>query len=134
VTLDSSLDSENEEVTAEDRVELISAVGSTFLNFENILAGLSQLVAINGWKLKDGLVIQNVLKDSSWKVEHALITKTFLWPDFKDKYKVNGIELHLWQVVPIYEAERDVVDKANSFVQRLKEAGLNMFDLNRKSL
>lgn len=134
MTLNSSLDEENEEVTLEDRIELISAAKSVFTDYENILTGLSQLIAINGWKLKDGLVIQNVLKDSSWKVEHAFITKPFLWSDLKGKYKVNGSELHLWQVIPIHESERDTAKEANSFVHKLKEAGLDIFDLNRTSL
>ena len=140
MTLDSSLVLEEDDYKGKDakrfdRVEFISAAQSKFTDFGSYIAGLAQSAAINGWDIKNGEVLENVLRDSSWKIKNVLFVKPFLWPDLGHVYKVGEATVHVWQIIPIYDSEVGVVKKdPKKFIEKLRKSELSMFDLNRGSI
>lgn len=137
VTMNASLDEEQDEGELDHRIELVGAVETRFSDFQNLFPGIAQLAWLNQWSLVEGQVIQNVFSGlQPANMPHALVARPTFWPQLTKRFVVDGTEVEFWWVIPIHESERLFIENsgAESLLNDVRQGKVDVFNLSRQAV
>jgi len=118
------------------RVELLGACNEKEAFFANILASVAFEVMKQG-KCLYGDIVQNVISEYSKNTEmkHVYLMDPFLWEEFKT-LEFEDVSVAWLLLIPISEQEKEyaIVNGGEALEDKLEDAHIDIFDLNRKSI
>jgi hypothetical protein len=120
------------------RVEFVGACGSSFAQFENMLATAAFYV-INSKKFcYPGAIFENIIPmyRASSPMKHFLFVPPFLWEGKLETLKLNAKQVAWLLVVPISDSEKEYAETSGpDALERLfEEKQIDIFDLDRASV
>ncbi len=120
------------------RAELVGACGSTFANFDNVLATLAFCVINSHWFCAPGVIFPDVMEmhKASSTMRDIYFAHPFLWDDRLRSTQIGGRTIAWLLAVPVSRSESEFAQRNGpQALEKLFESKeIDIFDLNRPSV
>ncbi|OUM05742.1 hypothetical protein BW686_19040 [Pseudomonas syringae] len=121
------------------RIELCSAVPTTFEAWENVIASAAFFIEQRRKPVVPGAVLENVVNEyfPKTKMPHLYFSIPFLWNDGHfEELIFDEIKINWLQCFAIYEVEKEFIDKngSDAFEDLLSTQETDVFDMEREHI